>query len=69
VADFFGYEKLMLDKVRTPKEFFDNIDKVKVEDVYHSARKIFKSESINLCVLGPVKNEEKFESLINSITS
>ncbi len=64
VGAFFGYEQLMLGKVRTPEEVFENIDKVKIDDVYASAKKIFKKGNLKLSVIGPFKEESKFEKLL-----
>jgi predicted Zn-dependent peptidase len=64
VSSFFGYEQLMLGKVRTPEEVYENLNKVTVEDVYVSARKIFNKENIKMSIIGPFKEKTKFEKLL-----
>lgn len=64
IADFYGYEKLFLGRVRSVEEVFKGIDKVKVEDVYASAKKIFKKEAVNLALIGPYKEQARFEKLL-----
>lgn len=65
VNSFFGYEKLILNKTRTPEEVYDKVNKVSVEDVYASARKIFTPQKANLAIIGPYKSENKFVKLLN----
>lgn len=66
VADFFAYEYLMLGKVKTPEEVFKNVDEVTEEDVVASAKKIFDPKKLNLCIIGPYKDQTKFEKILNS---
>lgn len=64
VSDFFGYEYLMLKKVRTPEEVFKAVDLVTVEDIIHSAKKTFSPDRMFLSVIGPYKDGGKFENLL-----
>ena len=61
---FFGLRQLLLNKIETPKEVIEKIDKVKVEDVYQYADSIFKPERLNLAVIGPYYDRGRFEKLI-----
>lgn len=64
VNSFFGYEQLMLNRVRTPEEVFEEVGKVIIEDIYESAKKIFVPEKANLAIIGPYKSEEKFANIL-----
>jgi predicted Zn-dependent peptidase len=64
VNSFFGYEQLMLEKVRTPDEVFKKVNEVTVGDVYASAKRIFDPKKANLTIIGPYKNEKKFASIL-----
>ena len=66
VNSFFGYEQLMLGKVRTPEEVYKNVNKVTGDDIYASAKKIFDKEKIKLAVIGPFKETSKFDNILNS---
>lgn len=66
VNSFFGYEQLMLGKVRTPNEVFEKVNEVTVEDVYEAARRIFNPERANLAIIGPFEDVSKFKSIIGS---
>ncbi len=65
VVDFFGYEQLMLAKTRTPKEVFDKIDKVNIGDIFHQAKKIFEPKKLNLCIIGPYKDDKDFRKILS----
>lgn len=65
VSSFFGYEQLMLGKVRTPDEVYENINKVTADNIYASAKKIFKKDKIKLAIIGPFKDENKFKKLLS----
>lgn len=65
VNSFFGYEELMLGETRTIEEVFKKVNGVSVDDVYASARKIFKPEKVNLAIIGPYKDDSKFTKIIS----
>lgn len=65
VNGFFGLEQLFLGKIRTPEEVFKQIDKVKVEEVVAVANNIFRKERLNLAVIGPYKDQARFEKLLS----
>lgn len=64
VSGFFGDQELFNQKVHTPEEIFKKIDAVGLEDVEAEAKKILTPERLNLAIIGPFKNEEKFVELI-----
>lgn len=64
VGSFFGEQELFLKNVLTPEEIYKEIDKVSIEDVHSEAKKIFSNNKINLAIIGPFKNEEKFLQLL-----
>jgi len=64
VNGFFAEQELFLDTVLTPEEVFKKVDMVTVEDVLSEAKKLFKPENLNLALIGPYKNPERFAKLI-----
>lgn len=62
----FGENELMLGKIETPENIFEEIDKVKVEDIYSLARKLFKPDRLNLAIIGPYNNPARFERIIKN---
>jgi len=65
VNNFFGYEQLMLGKTRTPQQVFKTIDKVTINDVYDSAKKVFIKKNLKFVIIGPYKNDKQFRNLIS----
>jgi len=63
-ASFHSFEELLTNKILTPEEKFAKLDKVSANDVQKIAQDIFKPEKLNLAIIGPHKNKEKFQSLL-----
>lgn len=61
---FFGINELLLGEVETPEEVFEAIDKVSIDDIMKVANKVLVPERLNLAIIGPYKDEERFEKLI-----
>lgn len=64
VGSFFGIGELLLGKIETPEDVFKGIDKVTIDDVLRVAKKFFVPERLNLAIIGPYKDQERFEKLI-----
>jgi predicted Zn-dependent peptidase len=64
VDGFYGIRELFLEKMETPKEVIDKIDKVTVEEIYAVAKKFFRPERLSLAIIGPYKDQERFEKLL-----
>lgn len=64
VNDFFGKRVMFLEKMETPEELFDKIDKVELSDVYKVAKETFVPEKLNLAIIGPYKSTSRFEKLL-----
>jgi len=63
-ASFYSFEELLTNKILTPEQKFAKLDKVSINDIQKIAKSIFKPEKLNLAVIGPHKNKEKFQSLL-----
>jgi len=64
LASFLGEYELFLNKILTPEEEFKNFRKVKTEDINHIAKTIFQPKNLNLVLIGPHKNEKRFEKIL-----
>lgn len=64
VAGFFGSDLLIEGKVRTLDEILGKIEAVKAEDVVSVASDLFKTEKLNLAIIGPYEDEERFQRLL-----
>ncbi|MCJ7792467.1 MAG: insulinase family protein [Candidatus Marinimicrobia bacterium] len=52
---------LLEKKIRTPEEVMALIDQVTAEDIQRVAKDIFKSEKLNLAIIGPYRDEKRFQ--------
>jgi predicted Zn-dependent peptidase len=64
INQFFGLRELMVGKMETPEQILKEIDKVTIDQVYEYAKKIFVPEKLNLAIIGPFDNKERFEKLL-----
>ena len=60
-ASFYATQELLEKKILTPEEIFKKIDKVTREDILKVAKEIFKPEKLNLALIGPFKDKDKFQ--------
>ncbi|MBI3397511.1 insulinase family protein [Candidatus Woesebacteria bacterium] len=64
VNQFFGEPQLFLGKALTPEEIFERIDAVSEQEILEEAKRLFQPEKLDLAVIGPYDNEEKFKELL-----
>jgi predicted Zn-dependent peptidase len=64
VSGFFGEQELFLEKVLTPEEIYRKVDVVTIDDINFEAKKLCVPGRLNLAVIGPFKEEEKFVQLL-----
>lgn len=63
-AEFFTEQEILKNKIQTPEEIIENINKVSAKDVQAVAEDIFRLEKLNLALIGPFKNSKKFQNLL-----
>ncbi|MCX6764555.1 MAG: pitrilysin family protein [Candidatus Nealsonbacteria bacterium] len=63
-ASFYTDQELLTGKILNPEEIFKKVDAVTVGDIQKLAKDIFKPEKLNLALIGPFKNKEKFNKLL-----
>jgi len=64
VAEDYVVEALLSDKIRDPEEIIKGIEKVTPEDLQRVAKDIFKPENLNMSIIGPYNDEERFLKLL-----
>jgi len=63
-ASFYATQEIFEKRILTPKEIFAKIDKITPNDILKVAKDIFKNKNLNLALIGPYKDKEKFEKLL-----
>ncbi len=64
VAGFFGSDLLIEGEVRTTEEIIKKIDAVAADDIVRVASDLFKQDKLNLAIIGPYEDEERFRVLL-----
>ena len=65
VADWYGKQLLLLDKIYTPQERLKKIFKVSQADIKKVAAEIFRQQRINFALIGPFKDKNKFREILH----
>ncbi len=63
-ASFYTAQELLEKRIFTLKQVFNRIDKVSSADILETAKDIFKTEQLNLAIIGPFKDKKKFNKLL-----
>jgi predicted Zn-dependent peptidase len=64
VSSWYGLQELLYPKVQTLEEKIAEIDRVTAGDVQRAAREIFRTEKLNLAMIGPFEDEKRFLKLL-----
>ncbi len=64
VADWFGKQQLLLNKIYTPEQKLKKIFDVKKEQIQEVAKDLFKEQKLNLAMIGPFKDKGEFKKLL-----
>lgn len=63
-AEYCVINQILKGKIDSPKEEIEKIKKVTVNDIKEIAKKIFVDENLNLAIIGPYKDKQRFENLL-----
>lgn len=64
VAMHAGWSEVLSGKIETPEEYMKHIRKVTAHDLRAIANDLLKTERLNLAVIGPFKDAQQFEKLL-----
>jgi len=63
-ASYLGTQEILKRKISTPAQECKMIDKVSQDDILKVARDIFQPKKLNLALIGPFKDKNKFQKLL-----
>ncbi|MBU1292338.1 insulinase family protein [Patescibacteria group bacterium] len=63
-ASFYASQELLTNEILTLEEKLGKINKVTINDIQRVAKDIFKPEKLNLALIGPFKDKNKFDKLL-----
>ncbi len=64
LASFYANQWLLKNETLTPEEKLSKIMKVTAKDIQEVANEIFRPDKLNLALIGPFDDKEKFEKLL-----
>lgn len=64
VANFYGGQEILKEKLRTPEDIVKEIKAVTAEEIKFVAERIFKNEGLNLAIVGKFKDKNEFLSVL-----
>ena len=64
LAAFYANQWLLKNETLTPEEKLSKIMAVTADDIQKAANEIFRPEKLNLALIGPFEDKEKFEKLL-----
>jgi len=64
IADWYGKQELLLNKMLTPEERLKKVFAVKQNDIKKVALDLIKTNKLNLALIGPYKDKKQFEKLL-----
>jgi predicted Zn-dependent peptidase len=65
-ASFYASQELLTNEILTLEEKFSKINKVTVNDIQRVAKDIFRPEKLNLALIGPFRDKNKFDNLLSA---
>jgi predicted Zn-dependent peptidase len=64
LAGFCGGQEILTREIISPQDLIKKIQAVTVEEIISVGREIFQARKLNLAVIGPFKEKEKFEKIL-----
>ena len=64
VAERYALQALLEKKIKDPQEIIEMVDKVSPDDIQRVAKDIFRPKELNLAIIGPYNDEERFLKLL-----
>jgi predicted Zn-dependent peptidase len=64
VASWYGGQEVLTGKIMTIDEVTQAIDNITLEDIKRVAGNLFKTEKLNLAIVGPIKDDGSIAKLI-----
>lgn len=64
IASWYARHTLMRGKIISPEEYLAKIDEVTAEDIKRVANDIFQNKGLNLAVIGPYEEKNKFNKIL-----
>ncbi|MFH0804441.1 MAG: pitrilysin family protein [Candidatus Zambryskibacteria bacterium] len=64
LARFYGFQEILKEKIKTPKDVEKEIEKVTAEDIQRVAKEIIQNKKLNLAIVGKYKDPSRFKNIL-----
>lgn len=64
VAEFYGEQEILRKEIKSLEEKIKDVEKVTAEDLQKMAQTIFKTQNLNLAIVGPLKDSKKLKGIL-----
>lgn len=64
LAEFYGFQEVLKRTLRSPEETIKRVNGVNTKDIQRVAKKYFRTERLNLALVGPAQNYEQLRKLL-----
>ena len=65
LAQFYGYQEIMREKIKTPKEIEKEIEKITPNDIQKLAKQIFTNKNLNMAIVGNIQDTKHLEKIFH----
>jgi len=65
LASFYGGQEILQEKIETQKEIIEKIQAVEARDIQKLAKYIFRNNKLNLALIGPFRDKNRFKKLLH----
>lgn len=65
VAGWFGSQELLTQRIITVEEVISEVEQITPQDLQRVAQALFRTDRLNLAVVGPVKEADRLENLLH----
>lgn len=63
-ANFFGFQEIMREKIKTPKEMEKEIEKITAADIAKVAKEVIQNKKLNMAIVGKYKDQQRFKNIL-----
>ena len=64
LAGFYGFQEILKEKIKTPKEVETEIEKISTGDLSKVAKEIITNSKLNMAIVGKYKDENQFKNIL-----
>jgi predicted Zn-dependent peptidase len=64
LANFFGFQEIMREAIKTPKEIEKEIEKITTKEISVVAKEIISNKRLNMAIVGKYQDESRFKKIL-----